>query len=54
MKPYGRGKTIRTPHKKDVHPPKGWVNWWEEICEWVSRRTSKQRLKKQIYDNQDY
>ena len=28
MKPLGR-KSVRFPSKRDVHPPKGWVNWWE-------------------------
>lgn len=22
-------KPVRFPGKKDHHPPKGWINWWE-------------------------
>ena len=48
MKPYYRGKPIRFPNKRDCHPKKGFINWWEDISEWLSRRTIKQRIKKDI------
>ena len=47
MKPEGR-KMVKFPAKRDVHPKKGWVNWWETIAECISRNTMKQSLKKQI------
>jgi len=28
MKPLGR-RSVRFPSKRDCHPPKGHVNWWE-------------------------
>ena len=48
MKPYGLGSKIRFPHKKDCHPPKGWINWWEDIQSFVSRRKMKQNIRKEI------
>lgn len=53
MKPYGREKKIKgTSWKRDCHPPKGFVNWWENICNCVSRKTMKQQFKKEIqYEN---
>lgn len=48
MKPYGLGSKIRFPYKKDCHPPKGWINWWEDIQSFVSRHEMKQNTKKEI------
>ena len=48
MKPYGRGKNVRFPGKTDCHPKKGFINWWEDITEYISRSTMKQKLKKEI------
>lgn len=48
MKPYGLGNKVRFPHKMDCHPPKGWINWWEDIRSFVSRRTMKQKIEKEI------
>lgn len=48
MKPYGREKNVRFPGKTDCHPQKGFINWWENITEYISRSTMKQRLKKEI------
>ena len=50
MKFEGR-KMIKFPNKRDVHPKKGWVNWWETIANYVSRNTRKQKLRKEI-DNE--
>lgn len=50
MKVEGR-KIIRFPGKRDVHPKKGWVNWWENIGDYISRNTRKQNLKKEIEDD---
>lgn len=50
MKPYGRVKNIKGhgPGKTDCHPPKGYINWWEnEICP-VSRGRLKQIVQKDI------
>lgn len=47
MKPEGR-KKVRFPSKKDVHPKKGWMNWWEDIADLISRHTRKQKLKKDM------
>jgi len=50
MKPYGREKKLQGfgKWKTDVHPPKGLVNWWENICEVLSRGRMKQITKKEI------
>ena len=38
MKPYGRVKTVKgSSWKKDIHPPKGHKNWWEDICDPISK-----------------
>ena len=41
-------KHISFPSKKDVHPKKGFINWWENIGDYISRNTRKQNLKKEI------
>lgn len=47
MKPYLRNKNIKgLGWKRDVHPPKGYMNWWEGLNNFVSRRKMKQRYKK--------
>ena len=50
MKPYGREKKITggQPWKKDYHPRKSERNWWEDICDFLSRSTMKQKSKKEI------
>ena len=48
MKPYGLGNKTRFPHKTDCHPPKGWINWWEDIQNIISRKTMKQDIKKEL------
>jgi len=47
MKPYGRYKKYKgTSSKKDVHPKKGYVNWWENVCEFLTRSSIKKQWKK--------
>ena len=41
-------KHISFPGKRDAHPPKGFINWWEDIGDFISRNTRKQKLKKEI------
>lgn len=41
-------KHISFPGKRDVHPKKGFVNWWENIGDFISRNTRKQQLNKEI------
>ena len=49
MKPYGRVKTVKgSSCKKDIHPPKGHKNWWEDICDPISRSIMKLNFKKEI------
>ena len=49
MKPYGRLKKIKgRSWKKDVHPPKGHINWWEDMCNFLTRGAMKQRVSKDI------
>lgn len=51
MKPYGREKNVKgASWKQDCHPPKGFINWWENICQCVSRKTMKQKIKREIED----
>jgi hypothetical protein len=47
MKFEGR-KTVKFPGKRDFHPKKGEVNWWEIITNCISRNTRKQKLRKEI------
>lgn len=49
MKPYGRVKTVKgSSWKKDIHPLKGHKNWWEDICDPISRSIMKLNFKKEI------
>lgn len=49
MRPYGRIKTVKgSSRKKDIHPPKGHRNWWEDICDPVPRSIMKLNFKKEI------
>lgn len=52
MKPYGREKKIKGGKcwKRDHHPPKGYMNWWEDICDYLSRGAIKHQVKKEIDD----
>jgi hypothetical protein len=58
MKPYGRVKTVKgRTFKKDFHPPKGYVNWWENMLDYVSRSTLKRdamdEAQQDIIDNEN-
>lgn len=50
MKPYGREKKLQGTGawKKDAHPKKGFVNWWENMCDFYSRGRIKQIWKKDV------
>lgn len=50
MKPYGREKKLQGTGnwKRDVHPKNGYVNWWENMCDFFSRSRMKQIWKKEI------
>lgn len=53
MKPLGR-KSIKFPSKRDVHPGKGYVNWWEnEVapCKRRDRQEAKRDIRKEIDGN---
>jgi hypothetical protein len=57
MKPYGRERNLKGsgPWKRDYHvrPKKSWVNWWETIVDLLPRTTIKQRVKKEIENEQN-
>jgi hypothetical protein len=47
MKPMGQ-RPIRFPSKTDCHPPKGFVNWWENVHDRRDRvRSAKRQMKLQ-------
>lgn len=53
MKPYGREKRVQqNPEwKRDYHLHKQGrkiANWWERICECLSRTAIKNRVKREI------
>jgi hypothetical protein len=50
MKPYGRDKKVKGngSWKKDYHPKKGYINWWEDIYDFLSRGRMKQLVNKEI------
>ena len=48
MKPEGR-KMINFPAKRDNHPRKGYVNWWVNIGDYISRKTRKQKTAADIH-----
>lgn len=49
MKPYGREKKVKGLNwKKDYHPKPGYINWWEDICKYLTRSRMKQILNKKI------
>lgn len=47
MQPYGRQKKVML-NIPDYHPRKGWRNWWDDMCDVLSRSMMKQKLKKEI------
>lgn len=50
MKPYGREKKLQGSGawKIDVHPKKGYMNWWEDMIKLLSRSRMKQIYKNEI------
>lgn len=55
MKPLGQ-KPCRFPHKIDYHPPKGWINWWEDqMSTFENKGGARQQAKRDIQrELQDY
>lgn len=52
MRPYGRIKAVKgSSWKKDIHPPKGHKNWWDDICDPVPRSTMKLKFKTELRDD---
>ena len=48
MKPLGQ-KHVQFPNAKhDVHPPKGYVNWWEALGTEENKALEKRRVTKDI------
>ena len=50
MKPYGREKKVHHFKGKidyHFHPKHKLVNWWETICDCLSRSTMKRKWKKE-------
>ena len=45
MKPMGRRK-VKFPCKRDVHPGKGWRNWWESM-HLPSKGSERQKQKRE-------
>jgi len=45
MKPYGLLRKIAFNHR-DMHPPKGWRNWWEEKS--IVKKRERQSARRQI------
>ena len=52
MRPYGREKNIKggKPWKTDVHPGKGFVNWWENAFNNIVSRSSLKNMWKKILE----
>ena len=47
MKPYGREKKVTAKWKRDTHPKKGFMNWWENMCCCLSRSAIKRKWRKE-------
>jgi len=48
MKPLGRK---HNPTAEDVHPPKGFINWWEDNvtpCKKRTRQQAKRDIRKEL------
>ena len=51
MRPMGM-KPSRFPGKEDVHPPPGYVNWWEvEIENREDKKAERQRAKRECRES---
>jgi hypothetical protein len=46
MKAYGL-KQLHHNHK-DNHPPKGFINWWEDEIISICKKTERQKAKKEL------
>lgn len=50
MQPLGR-KKLRFPGKTDCHPPKGYINWWEDTispCKKSARQEAKREISNEV------
>lgn len=47
--PMGR-KPYRFPGKKDCHPPKGYVNWWEKEGPDANKTAAKREAEAEIQE----
>ncbi len=56
MKPYGREKKLQGTGawKSNIHPKKGFSNWWENMCSYLTRSKMKQNIKKDIENELNY
>jgi len=52
MKPLGRKKVQLGSAKVDRHPPKGFINWWEDIA-WYGITSVRMTQKQEIQDELD-
>lgn len=44
MKPLGQKS--KTYNYEDCHPPKGYVNWWYDMCK-TNKKASRQKAKRE-------
>lgn len=49
MKPFTFGNKTKYNYT-DVHPKKGWINWWEEMNFMKSKKAKRQKDKKELKD----
>jgi len=48
MKPLGDRKLGYYRGKRDIHPPKGWINWWETIITRGNKSFEKEKVRNEI------
>lgn len=52
MKPLGRKQVQLGDAKVDCHPPKGYINWWEDIAG-MSNSAARAKQKQEIHAELD-
>jgi len=53
MQPMGR-KPVKFPGKRDCHPPKGLVNWWEaDFGNGENKKSARQEAKQAIRNQEE-
>ena len=50
MKPYGRSTKIKK-NLVDNHPQKGYINWWEDEYNSISKGRARQQAKKEMQED---